>query len=96
MENNEAKLLDGWREIISLLGQLRQKWDEHVGLVHKMNIDLVHPKLQGFLAHGFNRADFYLALPDLIEYGRQQGGIEYLQIEKEKTNGQRTEQRTRR
>lgn len=86
----EEKLVDNWMKLIELLLELQRKWNDHSALVHSMNIDLVHPKLQGHVAHGFNRADFYLGLTDLIDYGRQLGGIEYLQIEKEKISGQRS------
>lgn len=101
MYEEEAKvagrLLENWQELIRVLAEFQEKWSKHLELVHLMNIDYVDARLQGFLAHGFNRADFYLALPDLVEFARAQGGIEYLQIGKEKPrDGQRTrEERTR-
>jgi len=79
-----GKVLENWQELIRLLAELQEKWSQHLELVHKMNIDYVDARLQGYMAHGFNRADFYLALPDLVEFARAQGGIEYLQIGKEK------------
>ena len=88
----EDALLDNWVTMVSLLGVLQEKWNAHIENVHKMNIDYVHPQLQKHMAHGFNRAEFYLALPDLVEYGRSLGGIECLQIRKEKKeDGRRTE-----
>lgn len=80
----EERLLDNWGEVVRLLFELRERWSKHLEFVQIMNIDYVNAKLQSYLANGFNRADFYLAIPDLIDYARQLGGIEYLQIIKEK------------
>jgi hypothetical protein len=96
MNEREAKvagnLLENWGELVRLLFEFREKWAKHLELVQIMNIDYVDSRLQGYLSHGFNRAEFYLALPDLVEYARAQGGIEYLQIGKEKKeNGRGTE-----
>lgn len=89
----EERLLDNWKEVVRLLFELREKWLKHLEFVQIMNIDYVDVKLQSYLANGFNRAEFYLAIPDLVEYARSLGGIEYLQIGKEKKENDRGTER---
>jgi len=97
MNEQEAKvagnLLENWGELVKLLFEFREKWAKHLGFVQIMNIDYVDSRLQRHLSHGFNRAEFYLALPDLVEYARSLGGIEYLQIGKEKKEDARGTER---
>lgn len=85
----EDLLLENWNEIIELLFRLKEKWAVHRLSVHSMNIDYVDSGLQEHINKSFNLGEFYLAIPDLIDYARQRGGIEYLKIEKEKTDGKR-------
>ncbi len=86
----EELLAKNWGEIVDLLLQLREKWKKHTDFVHLMNIDYVDADLQRHIGMAFHRGDFYLALPDLLEFSRSQGGIEYFMVGKEKPkSGQR-------
>jgi hypothetical protein len=81
----EDLLADNWNEIIETLVRLKEKWAVHRLSVQSMNVDFVCSDLQKHINKGFNLGEFYIAVPDLIDYARSQGGIEYLKIEKERT-----------
>jgi hypothetical protein len=79
-KSTEESLYYNWRKMVHLLLAFKERWDRHSELVRGMNIDYVAPDLQQHVAQTFNYAEFYIGLPELVNYAKMIGGLEYLQV----------------
>jgi len=84
VKEQKLNVIQTWSKFANLLLKLKEAWDEHqeVWMVtSREEIQNLPLEWQKFVARNFNRSEFNIMLPRLVDFWRGLGGIEALRIE---------------
>lgn len=83
MEKQGLSVTQSWAIFVGLLIQTKKAWETHREVwaeTPRDEIERLSPEWQKFIARNFNRSEFNIMLPRLVDFWRGLGGIEALRV----------------